>query len=148
MSAMASQITCISTVCSVACSGAHQRKHQSSALLAYHVSGIHRWPGDSPHEGPVTRKMGPFDDVIMKQLICGMESNNGRGLSCRFSTRITVSHSEAMVKRNHNLINGNPFDQIVAIFTSRLFHLQILINTLRSTQNCHHFANDIFKSMT
>ena len=27
--------------------------------------GIHRWPGNSPHKGPVTRKILPFDDVIM-----------------------------------------------------------------------------------
>ena len=26
---------------------------------------IHRWPVKSPHKGPVTRKMFPFDDVIM-----------------------------------------------------------------------------------
>ena len=29
------------------------------------LKGIHRWPVDSPHKGPVTRKMFPFDDVIM-----------------------------------------------------------------------------------
>ena len=29
------------------------------------VRGIHRWPVNSPHKGPVTRKMFPFDDVIM-----------------------------------------------------------------------------------
>ena len=29
------------------------------------VRGIHRWPVNSPHRGPVTRKMFPFDDVIM-----------------------------------------------------------------------------------
>ena len=34
------------------------------ALLAF-VSGIHLWPVDSPHKGPVIRKMFPFDDVIM-----------------------------------------------------------------------------------
>ena len=28
--------------------------------------GIHRWPVNSPHKGPVARKMFPFDDVIMK----------------------------------------------------------------------------------
>ena len=39
-------------------------KHQSSASLAF-VLGIHRWPVNSPHKGPVTRKMFPFDDVIM-----------------------------------------------------------------------------------
>ena len=27
--------------------------------------GIHRWLVNSPHKGPVTRKMFPFDDVIM-----------------------------------------------------------------------------------
>ena len=31
------------------------KKHQSSASLAF-VRGIHRWPADSPHKGPVTRK--------------------------------------------------------------------------------------------
>ena len=44
--------------------GADQRKHQSSASLAF-VWGIHRGPVNSPHKGPVTRKMFPFDDVIM-----------------------------------------------------------------------------------
>ena len=44
--------------------GADQRKHQSSASLAF-VRGIHRRPVNSPHKGPVTRKMFPFDDVIM-----------------------------------------------------------------------------------
>ena len=29
------------------------------------VRGIHRRPMSSPHKGPVTRKMFPFDDVIM-----------------------------------------------------------------------------------
>ena len=46
------------------CSGTDQRKYQSSASLAF-VRGIHWWPVDSPHKGPVTRKMFLFDDVIM-----------------------------------------------------------------------------------
>ena len=45
-------------------SGTDQRKHQSSASLAF-VRGIHRRPVNSPHKWPVTRKMFPFDDVIM-----------------------------------------------------------------------------------
>ena len=45
-------------------SGADKRKHQSSAPLAF-VRGIHRWPVNSPHKGPVTRKMFSFDDVII-----------------------------------------------------------------------------------
>ena len=47
MSAMASQITGISIVCSTVCSGADHRKHQSSASLAF-VMGIDRCPVDSP----------------------------------------------------------------------------------------------------
>ena len=64
MSAMASQITGIPSVCSILCSGADQRKHQSSASLVF-GRGIHRWTVDSPHKGAVTRKMFLFDDVIM-----------------------------------------------------------------------------------
>ena len=30
------------------------------------VRGIHRGAVNSPHKWPVTRKMFPFDDVIMK----------------------------------------------------------------------------------
>ena len=65
MSAMASQITGVLIVCLNVCSVADQRKHQSSMSLAF-VRGIHRWQVNSPHKGPVTRKMFPFDDVIME----------------------------------------------------------------------------------
>ena len=51
MRAMESQITSVSIICSTVCPGADQRKHQSSASLAF-VGGIHRWPVDSPHKGP------------------------------------------------------------------------------------------------
>ena len=64
MSATASQITSLTIVFSIVNSGADQRKHQSSASLAF-VRGIHRWPVNSPHKGPVRRKIFPFDDVIM-----------------------------------------------------------------------------------
>ena len=63
MKAMASQITGVS-VYSTVVSDADQRKHQSSASLAF-VRWIHRWPVNSPHRRPVTRKMFPFHDVIM-----------------------------------------------------------------------------------
>ena len=64
MGTMASQITSLTIVYSTVYSGADQRKHQSSAALAF-VRGIHRGPVNSPHKWPVTRKMFPFDDVIM-----------------------------------------------------------------------------------
>ena len=43
---------------------ADQRKNQSSASLVF-VRGIYRQLWDSPHEGSVTRKMFPFDDVMI-----------------------------------------------------------------------------------
>ena len=67
MGAMASQITGASIVYSAVSSGADQRKHQGSPSLAF-VMRIHRWPVNSPHKGPVTRKIFPFDDVKLNLL--------------------------------------------------------------------------------
>ena len=53
MGTVASQITSLTVVYSTVDSGADQIKHQSFASLAF----VHKWP--------VTRKMFPFDDVIM-----------------------------------------------------------------------------------
>ena len=64
MNTIASQITSLTIVYLTVNSGTDQTKHQSSASLAF-VRGIHRRPVNSPHKGPVTRKMFPFDDVIM-----------------------------------------------------------------------------------
>ena len=77
MGAMASQITGLTIVYSTVYSGADQRKHQSSASLAF-VWGIHRWPVNSPHKWAVTRKIFPFDDVISVHIVphtrwCNME---------------------------------------------------------------------------
>ena len=56
MSTMAPQIASLTIV--------YSGVDQSSASLAF-VRGIHRWPVNSPHKGPVTQKMFPFDDVMM-----------------------------------------------------------------------------------
>ena len=65
MSMMVSQINGISIVYSTVCSGADQRKHQSYKSLDF-VRGIHQWLVNSPHKGPVTWKMFPFDEDIME----------------------------------------------------------------------------------
>ena len=72
MGTIATQITSLTVVYSNVHSDADQEKHQSSASLAF-VWGIHREPVNSPHKWPVTRKMFPFDDVIMYQ-------NDGRDI--------------------------------------------------------------------
>ena len=64
VSPMGSQITNLTIVCSSVYSDLDQRKHQSSTSLVF-VRGIHRWPVNPSHKGPVTWKMFPFDDVIM-----------------------------------------------------------------------------------
>ena len=64
MGTIASQITSLTIVYSTDYSDADQRKYQSSASLAF-VRGFHLGPVNSPHKWPVTRKMSPFDDVIM-----------------------------------------------------------------------------------
>ena len=64
MGTMASQITSLTIVYSIVYSGTDQSKHQSSESLAF-VRGIYRGPVNFPHKGPVTRKMIPFDDVII-----------------------------------------------------------------------------------
>ena len=40
---------------------------QSSVSLVF-VRGIHRWPVNSPHKGPVTRETFPFNEVILARL--------------------------------------------------------------------------------
>ena len=64
MGTIASQITSFTIVYSTVYSDADQEQHQSSPSLAF-VRGIHRGPVNSLHKWPVTRKMFPFDDVIM-----------------------------------------------------------------------------------
>ena len=63
--AIASHITSLTIVYSTVYSGTDRRKHQSSASLAF-VRGIHRSPMNSPHKWPTTRKIFPFDDVMMR----------------------------------------------------------------------------------
>ena len=82
MTTMASQITSLTVVYSNVYSDADQRKHQSSASLAF-VRGIHRGPVNSPHKGPVTRQMFPFDDVIMEKLAWSTDQTVSVGSICR-----------------------------------------------------------------
>ena len=96
MSAIASQITGIAIVCLTVCWGADQRKHHSSASQAF-MRGIHRWPVDSPHKGPVTRKTFLFDDVIMGGLcwwkvpIC-INHTPRTSANIFFSSKYTLRH--------------------------------------------------------
>ena len=73
MDAMASQITSLTSVYSIVYSGVDQRKYQSSTSLAF-VLGIHRWPVNSPLKWPATRKLFPFEDVMVLWIISSIHA--------------------------------------------------------------------------
>ena len=123
MSATASQIAGVRTVCSTVSSGADQRKYQNSVLLTF-VRGIHRWPVDYSHKGPVTRKcMFPFDDDIMCHTKC-LYTYNGIYFSSNAFRRSTSRAVEQITS------NEEPMRQVA-------------INTLPPRQNGRRFAVDI-----
>ena len=112
MGAVASEITSLTIVYSTVYSGADQRKHQSSASLAF-VRGIHRWPVSSPHKWPVTRKMFPFDDDIMTYLQYVQMWRWQRNRMWLFLIAITLSDQNCMSIRFWNVqsqsATGNTF---------------------------------------
>ena len=139
MSAMASQITNLTTVYS----GADQRKHQSPASLAF-VRGIHRWPVHSSHKGPVTRKIFPFDDVIM---MIHNDDGNIRFISVMLgdTTYCYMTHGPYIMQlpRLHYYVFNPSRVEFETIKVYR--HFLTILNTLRARQNGRPFADDIFK---
>ena len=120
MGAIASLITSLTIVYSTVYSDADQRKHQRSASLAF-VWGIHRGPVNSPHRWPVTRKMFPFDDVIMK---C-------QNVVARLKTIfIRIYPIESCVHNNLHLV--------INITAWTRFHMQEIYNLLSVRAFCYH----------
>ena len=90
---LASEITSLTIDYSTVYSGTGERKHQGSASLVF-VRGIHRWPVNSPHKGALTRKMFPFDDVIMTGLIKYTGSVLSNIPFVQFSSQFTFHKSD------------------------------------------------------
>ena len=149
MSAMASQITSFWSVCSAVCSDAQQRKHQSYTLQAF-VRGIHRWPVDFPPKGPVTRKMFPFDDVIMTSIIVD---------SCDTFTSIHISHSIASLalgqsydiqsasERNAGGYEWNQLNYVYilgGVTFNDIRHIKFLLFLFKSYLSCDEFRSGPF----
>ena len=155
MSTIASQITSLTIVYSTVYSPADHRKHQSSASLAF-VWGIQRWQVNSPHKGPVTRKMLPFDDVIMNNnhsenqfnypLMSNMSAssfNDGVKSLCGMGQQLTKQGQIRTVVSIWWLVScGLPRTQILNIFEnlwrviSRHLHGMNLALLLNFTQQC------------
>ena len=51
--------------CLLNCLFRRRSKKTSKLCVTGLCEGIHWWPVNSPHKGPVTRKIFPFDDVII-----------------------------------------------------------------------------------
>ena len=87
---MASQIISLTIVYSTVYSGADQRKHQSSASLAF-VQGIHWGSMNSLHKWPVMRKMFPLDDIIMANTLEILQSCIKPSIY-KFPVAVAISH--------------------------------------------------------
>ena len=69
MTSMASQITSLTVVYSTGCLFGRRSKKTSKLRVTGLCVGNSPGPVNSPHKWPVTRKMFPFDDVIMRQIL-------------------------------------------------------------------------------
>ena len=116
MSPIASQIASLAIVYASVWSGVNQRKHQSSASLAF-VRGIHHWPVNSPHKWPVTRKMFPFDDVTMcyndvPWVSWHLKSSTTCLTACSsFKENIKAQHDWLFVRRFHQWPVNFPYPE-------------------------------------
>ena len=86
MSVMAYQITSLMIVYSRIYSGVDKRKHQGSVSLAF-VRGIHLWPVNSLHKGPVMWKCfhlmtSSWPEPKLTQIYCRNDTTRGLWVSC------------------------------------------------------------------
>ena len=128
MSVMASQITSLAIVYSTVHSRRRSKKHRSSASLAF-VRGIHRWPVNSPHKGPVTRKMFPFDDFIMKACMANQLGD--------FYRSIDNSTTHAVMLYMTTTWHGNAF--LMGCWPYDIFFVAILNKLLKKQSRCRWF---------
>ena len=119
MSSMASQITSLTIVYSTVYSGADQKTYLSSVSLLF-VRRIHRWPLNSPHKGPITRKMFPINDVIMARRENVFKENKIRIVASRaviYSKSLNLSliywcrFKSNLNHKNRPLLNKNCISQ-------------------------------------
>ena len=120
---MASQITSLMIVYSTVYSDADQRKHQSSTSLAF-VRGIHRRPVNPPHKWPVTRKMLPFDDVIMRA--SGNHTASGQHTSSDHHCKASAHSTKSGLSTSHYN------DVIMGAIASQFTSLMIVYSTVYS----------------
>ena len=116
MNAMASHITGVSVVCSTVRPCADQIKHQTSASLTF-VRGNHRWWVDSPHKGPVTRKMSPF--MTSSVIICTL-SVNAEVYICSYGATVYIKFFTELHQSSAILILSERKPPVTGEFPSQM----------------------------
>ena len=162
MGAISSQITSLTIFYSTVYSVADQRKHESSASLAF-VRGIHRGTMNSPHKWPETRKMSPFDDVIMenvyKILIQASVRAKFQGLTHPWETTpgIILSMHLANERRRYILtsfpigwahIQKYPCYWLMVWSLLSCMRWHVISTHINPRQNGRHFADDVIVKCT
>ena len=139
MTTMASQITSLTIVYSTVYLGADQRKHQSSATLAF-VRGIYRWPVNFPHNGPVTQKMFQLMtsscDVTHVITSCIL----GVNIPCVQDTRLHMCppfNSHDSLTPMHRLIKADTLSNYTSIH--KLTPFAMLVPYIYGTRTRAHF---------
>ena len=121
MGAVASQITSLTIVYSTTYWGIDQRKNQCSASLAF-VRGIHRSSVNSPHKWPVTRKMFPFDDVIMpwaRYHYCDLKlSSHFLPMGKQLSSKVALSLGEMIATASNRFSNAGSWKKTLFFWVS------------------------------
>ena len=141
MGKMASQISSLTIVYSTVYSGADRRKHQSFASLAF-VRGIYQWPVNSPHKGPVTRKMFPFFSLRCFERDVTKPESGFRDWSWntigRFGTLLTNCFQEFLM-----VIHG-----VFTIYSMTLGPLYWHVLTLIPTWISNHILSNVWDEIT
>ena len=116
------------------------------------MRGIHRWPVNSPHKGPVTRKMFPFDDVIMT---CDHHLNSliAQGSVWVWALPIrdvvTIQRRLPWARRLPRLIPDCNFTYyIIVIFKMCIFYMKMHQERLKFTTGWPHGQYDLWRLST
>ena len=133
-------ITSLMSVYSTVYSDADQRKHQSAASLAF-VRGIHLGPVNSPHKWPVTRKLFPFDDVIVfwfKNILLDSADTPAGPLFTKTVRRLTAKSRKTAILDVYNDRTAQKFDRQLG---SAAAGLSVKFQSDRISLNLNHAAS-------
>ena len=105
-------------------------KHQSSPSLAF-VREIHRWPVNYPHKWPVTRKMFPFDDVVMRLSIWQLPLRKQNGFRVVLSLQMFF-HTEDKLQFYTNWRPVYVIDMVLKVHENADVYLEMIWSVKRS----------------